>query len=176
MKRRHNTFAIILWLSLLSVGSASADSIPMPGDKAPDFAIELLNGEKFELSATLAHTQKVYLFFFSPWCESYVKESFPEMALECKQAREHLLNLYASLHPSARFIGIGSRFSAAVSSVESYRDKFSIPFPLAFDAPNEVFNAYQVRHFPTLILVGPEQLIQLRAKGSELTDPLRGSK
>ncbi len=146
----------------------SAYSGTPTADKAPDFSIETLDGEVFSLSKELAGAGTVSIFFFSPWCESYVKDSYPDMARECVEARQNIAELHEMLGDRVRFVGIGSRYSARAESTQFYRDKHDIKFPLAFDATDQVFRAYKVRHFPTIIIVGRNGVIRHRVEGSNI--------
>ena len=166
MKRAFAKAAFFIGLTICSVSPVAAGPIPQVGDIAPEFTIELMDGKTFSLSNALQSVDQVYVYFFTPWCESYVSETFPEMAQECSDARQHVQELYESYNGKILFIGISSRYSAEVRSVERYRDKFNIPFALAFDASDSVFSAYGVRHFPTHVVIGKSGKIQHRVKSS----------
>ncbi len=145
--------------------AASTGTSVLVGDVAPEFTIDLLDGASFSLAETLEEVESVYIFFFTPWCESYVSDSFPEMSRECDSARKKVLELYQQHQNTSRFIGISSRYSVGPKGVEYYRDKYEIPFLLAYDASDELFRTYKVRHFPTHVIVDANGIIRLREKG-----------
>lgn len=124
------------------------------GDLAPDFTIETIDGSEFVLSS-VRDEEPVYLLFFTTWCESYLAGdgNDPEAAAECQRTQDAIASAYAESVKPIRLIGIASRLWTGPDELRSYASTFHPKYPVALDATNEVFHAYGVRQFPTLITV-----------------------
>lgn len=93
------------------------------GDTAPAFTLPSTEGS-FSLSSTLGHWTVIYF---------YPKDDTPGCTTEACDFRDALPGM------NAKVIGISPD---AVSSHEDFKEKYSLPFPLAADEDHAVAEAY----------------------------------
>jgi hypothetical protein len=91
------------------------------------------------------------VFFFSPWCETYLKSSRPAMAAACLKAREDVTRL--SARPSARWVGVGAGLWASNKDLADYQHDHNLTLPLALDETGGVFRAYKIVDVPTFVVL-----------------------
>jgi thioredoxin-dependent peroxiredoxin len=97
------------------------------GDFAPDFTIDIGNGEQLTLSSLRG--QKVVLYF-------YPKDDTPGCTQEAKDFRDAEKEFLAA---NAVIIGISKD---SLESHEKFAEKYCLPFKLASDANSTVCEAY----------------------------------
>lgn len=122
----------------------------LPGQEAPDFEYELLDGTQGKLSD---HRGKlVFLNFWATWC------------LPCKKEMPDIEELQTQMK--------GRPFSIlAVSTGEGkekvglYHKSFPYGFPFALDPDSNISRKYDVSMLPTTYLIGPEGKILAKAIG-----------
>lgn len=173
---RFKRFVVFLMLGLAtSVTGAAGIRV---GDRAPNFSIEMLDGEWFTL-AEWRGKKPVLMFFFMPWCADTVKSTYPETAEHCQVARERILSLYERFGGSVEFVGVASRYNNDTASTVRYLEEFDIRFPVAFDMSNVAHRVLSVRSFPTQIVVDENGVIRYRLDSAagdleEVLDSLTG--
>lgn len=124
---------------------------PDVGDQAPDFTVPTGAGESFTLSEALRRGP-VVLAFFKITCGT-CQFTFP--FLERMAARYR--------RDPVEFWGISQDDAAKTAE---FRERFSISFSTAIDAPD--YAASRLYHFqfvPTILLVAPEGRVRLRISG-----------
>jgi len=92
------------------------------------------------------------LFFMATWCDWYLKESRPLMSSNCVKA-QNIVNMLSEKFSQLNWVGVASRLWTGEKELEKYRGKFHIKHSLIIDDTNEEFLNYQVKDFPTLVLV-----------------------
>ena len=95
--------------------------------------------------------RRTVLAFLSPWCETYLEKSRPQSAAQCKRVREQLVAHGDDAR--VRWIGIAAGLWASEQDLRDYRDKHSIPVPLALDRDGALFRRYGVRQMPVVIVL-----------------------
>jgi peroxiredoxin/quercetin dioxygenase-like cupin family protein len=125
------------------------------GDKAPAF-------REFTPGKTGKPT---VLAFFIPWCESYLKDSRPEVAAACAKTREVLAQAHRAAPTQASWLAVASRVWVTEADVQAYRKKFQIEHPVAFDSTGEIFRQYGVKEVPTVVIVDTDGTIRRRFDG-----------
>lgn len=110
--------------------------------------------EKQESSIDMGHYKEkpTALFFVATWCDWYLATSRPDASKNCVSSQK-IVNRLQSEYPQINWLGIATRLWSAESDVADYRKKFSVAFPVAIDASNEITFSYQVKNYPTLILL-----------------------
>jgi len=137
-----SALAIIVTLSLVYSGcSAQGEHSTAPSADAPDFTVEMLNGEKVVLSEVLKKAPAV-LVFWTTWCPYCTKE-IPDVE---KFYREHKGEV-------AVFAINGGESKAKVSS---FVQRKNITYPVALDSNNSASIAYKVRGVPTVVAISKE--------------------
>jgi thiol-disulfide isomerase/thioredoxin len=172
--------------SRTSANHASANSDPPPiavGDLLPRRSLRTLDGQRFELQhgelqhgelapGELAHgapqRKLTVLVFLSPWCESYLATTRPEVSATCRSAREQVSAL--SGDPQLRWLGIASGLWANSEDLRQYRAKYQVTIPLTLDASGEVFRTFRVNDVPTVLIADAGGRVLRRIEGSATED------
>ncbi|HET9399075.1 MAG TPA: TlpA disulfide reductase family protein [Sphingomicrobium sp.] len=105
----------------------------------------------FELSGSSLDGKARVLMFFSPWCESYLKESRPKQAAACSRVRNQVNQLAKSGGP--RFVGISSGLWSSAKDLADYRASKGLVIPVHLDADGRLFRSFGVQEVPTLIVI-----------------------
>ena len=109
------------------------------GDMAPDFSVELLNGDKTTLSSL--HGQVVMLIFFSTECP------------DCQNQFTEIQRLIAEKAPSFKILAISRGESIEVT--KQFCEKYEITFDVGTDTDLSIYNLYASRYVPRNFLIGP---------------------
>lgn len=91
------------------------------------------------------------LMFFSPWCESYLKDSRPDQAKACRRVREVVNRLATQDGP--QLVGISSGLWTSKKDLDDYRATNALRIPLHLDADGQLFRSFGVQDVPTLIVI-----------------------
>ncbi|WP_084245450.1 thiol-disulfide oxidoreductase ResA [Planomicrobium okeanokoites] len=167
-KKRNRAFMRLAILSLLvlAIGytiynSVTADDVEVlrVGDKAPDFTLEDMEGNRHKLSDYQG--EGVFLNFWGTWCEPCVKE-MPAMDRQYKEYEEQGVHILAVNIAQSDF------------EVQSFADRFDLSFPIAIDKSRSVMTAYNIRPLPTTVLVNPEGDIQRIITGEMTEQDIKG--
>jgi thiol-disulfide isomerase/thioredoxin len=136
------------------------------GDRVADVAVSTLGGGAFRLAAPGRAT---VLAFLSPWCESYLASSRPQLAANCRAAREQSQTHAAD--PGLRWLGIASGLWASPEDLSSYREQYRVTIPLTLDASGRLFREFRVTTVPTLVLIDTNGRIVQRLVGAAAGSP-----
>jgi hypothetical protein len=158
-----------------SANHAGGNNDPPPiavGDLLPLRSVRTLDGRRFELQhGELPHgapQRLTVLVFLSPWCESYLATTRPEVSAACRSAREQVSAL--SGDPQLRWLGIASGLWANSEDLRQYRAKYRVTIPLTLDASGEVFRAFRVNDVPTVLIADAGGRVLRRIEGSAAED------
>ena len=148
------------------------------GDLLPRRSLRTLDGQRFELQhgglpqGELAHgapqRKLTVLVFLSPWCESYLATTRPEVSATCRSARQQVSAL--SGDPQLRLLGIASGLWANSEDLRQYRAKYQVTIPLTLDASGEVFRTFRVNDVPTVLISDAGGRVLRRIEGSATED------
>lgn len=111
------------------------------GDKAPDFELVDLNGEKHRMSDYVG--QGVFLNFWGTWCEP-CKREFPIIDRQFHEYQKQGVQVLAVNIAESDF------------AVRNYIESKGLTFPVVIDKEKSVMNAYNINPLPTTFLVNPE--------------------
>ncbi len=140
---------IILTLSLfLTAGATLAASVPMVGDRAPDFTLTSVKGEKVSLSQYRGSVVVLGLFHICDPCMNQATE-LQKMLNEGKT--------------KAVILGVNTAGDTK-EDVLTYLNQFktNITFPYLLDPAKDVNRKYMQRLMPTLIIIDGEGVIRFR--------------
>lgn len=122
----------------------------LTGKLAPDFEIELLNGEKIKISEIIGE-KCIVLNFFQTWCTP------------CKEEIPYLNNFYEKYKDkNLIIIGISNEKKEKILEFNSQNN---IKFPVGIDDKN-LIEIFHVSSFPTTIVIGAEGKITLYNVGA----------
>jgi cytochrome c biogenesis protein CcmG, thiol:disulfide interchange protein DsbE len=122
-------------------------SLPAPniGSPAPDFSINLLNGDTFNLKENQGRT--ILLNFWATWCAPCRLE-MPVFQEYYQQARDDLL-----------IAAINNAEEQTI--VQEYVDELGLSFPILLDDDASIQRLYRVRGYPTTLLIDSQGIIQV---------------
>jgi peroxiredoxin len=138
------------------------------GDRLPDQSPATIDGAAFRFRERGAARPTV-LVFLSPWCESYLATTRPEVSASCRRMREQVGAL-ADEH-GARWLGIASGLWARAADLSDYRSKYHVDMPLALDESGALFRAFNVTQVPTALITDGAGRILRRIEAADLETP-----
>ena len=132
------------------------------GGRAPVPTLKTLTGQPLALHEKARPT---VVFFFSPWCETYLKSSRPEMAEACLKAREEVSQ--ARRGPSIRWVGVAAGLWATQQDLSAYQRDHSLPMPVALDETGAVFRAFRISNVPAFVVLDGAGHVVARANRAD---------
>jgi peroxiredoxin len=133
------------------------------GSKAPAFSVQTAGREWTFTPGKMG--KPTVLAFITPWCESYLKESRPEVSAACRKARETLTQAYAAAPARYSWIAIASRVWSTAADLPDYQKRMQVEYPVALDARGKIFQLFSVREAPTVVIVDTDGTIRHRFDG-----------
>jgi thiol-disulfide isomerase/thioredoxin len=138
------------------------------GDLLPNETLRTIDGRRFALQHGDAPHRSTVLVFLSPWCESYLATTRPEVSARCRSIRMQFSALAADTR--VRWLGIASGLWADSGDLRRYQSQNAVAIPLTLDASGEVFRAFRVNDVPTVLVANAEGRIVRRIDGSPTLD------
>jgi peroxiredoxin len=117
------------------------------GDQVKGITITTMAGKTIAIGAGKTRA----LVFFSPWCESYLKDTRPATASACERARLETERL--AKDRSIEWIGISSPLWTSHAELADYAKEKRTTIPLALDKNGDIFRAFGVRQIPTVVML-----------------------
>lgn len=128
-----------------------------PGEPAPDFELETLNGEKLKLSELQG--KKVILNFWATWCGP-CREEMPEMQEFYEEHGDEVEILAVNLTDSEK----------QKSDVDEYIDEYGFTYPILLDKDGAISDEYKGSiAVPTTYFIGTDGVIQAPRKVGPMT-------
>ena len=140
------------------------------GDRVPDIAATTLDGSVFRARDPVDRRPMV-LVFLSPWCESYLAGSRPDVGVRCRQVREQV-DALARAGSGVRWLGVASGLWAVPNELEAYRAEHDTPIPLTLDESGEWFRSFEVSDVPTLLVADGSGRLVRRIDGFDADWPI----
>ena len=109
------------------------------------------------------------LFFTTSWCEWYLAESRPEMSKECARARTAISAFHNTHAKQAQFSAIFGRVWSGEAAMREYATKHGFRLPLHLDASGALFEKYNIRRVPAVIVIGADGRVEYRMDGHDDT-------
>ncbi|QTD42214.1 thiol-disulfide oxidoreductase ResA [Sporosarcina sp. Te-1] len=131
---------LLLLASAIIFSIVSKDKVKVlgVGDKAPDFELVDLDGNKHRLSDY--EGQGVFLNFWGTWCPPCKKE-MPYIENHYKEFKEKGVHVLS--------VNVGE----PKLKVESFRNQYDLTFPVLIDKTKDVKEAYNIQPLPTTFLI-----------------------
>ncbi|BAC13638.1 cytochrome c biogenesis (thiol:disulfide interchange protein) [Oceanobacillus iheyensis HTE831] len=131
---------------------APVDSVGLePGDKAPDFELETLEGESFRLSDYQG--KKVILNFWYTWCPP-CKEEMPEMQEFYDDYKEEVEIVTVNM----------TEYEKTQQNVQDFIDEYDFTFTVPLDKNSEVSDLYTIYAAPSTYFIGTDGIVQQERK------------
>lgn len=142
-------------LHALVAAAALALTGPQIGAPAPDFQLSTLEGKRVALADYRGKTLIVNVW--ATWCPP------------CRQETTDLIASAKRLGAKGdvAFLGVDSTEAAPI--VRAFVASKGVPYPQAIDSDQEFAHTYDVRAFPTTLVIGPDGA--LRARYVDVIDP-----
>jgi len=126
-----------LILSLAITGIACAKS---PGEIAPDFTLNDIDGNQVTLSKVLSE-KPVLLDFWATWCPA------------CREEAPRVQTFYQKYANKVAVIGVD--INESKKAIASFAEANGLTYPIVIDT-GEVANQYGVVGIPTIVLIGKD--------------------
>lgn len=141
------TIVLILLAAAVIFAITSKDKVKVLqiGDKAPDFELVDLDGNKHRLSNYQG--DGVFLNFWGSWCAP-CKTEMPFMEKLSKEFDGQGVHILALNLKDTKL------------KAETFRDQYGLTFPIARDTDESVRRAYNVIPLPTTILINKDGIIE----------------
>jgi peroxiredoxin len=136
-------FSILLIMSLAVIytlyQSAFAEkTIVQPGDQAPNFVLEDMNGNNIKLSELKG--KGVFLNFWGTWCKP-CEEEMPYMERQYNYFKDYGVEILAV------------NIAESDVAIEAFVKKHGLTFPILKDKNRVVTEAYDITPIPTTFLI-----------------------
>lgn len=128
------------------------------GEKAPDFVLEDMNGEKHRLSDY--EGQGVFLNFWGTWCKPCERE-MPYMENQYKEFKDNGVTILA--------VNVGESDLA----VQKFADKHNLTFPILKDTDGQVQTAYKISPLPATYMIDKDGKVVKYHTGELSEDMIR---
>lgn len=92
------------------------------------------------------------LFFTATWCDWYLADTRPNMALACKQAQTDLNKLAAQL-PKQSWHGIVNHLWTDDKALNDFNQLYQMNVKFSIDTAGVLFNEYKISSIPTLLKI-----------------------
>jgi peroxiredoxin len=139
---------------------ASSNSVTLPTITVKDH---------IEQSVIKQHAPLTALFFTSTWCDWYLKKSRPAISQNCVMGQQYV-NALAQQTPQFNWLGVISHLWTGEKEMIEYQEKYQISYPMLIDSQEHAFVQYQVKDYPTLILLKDGQEVYRVSDFSEITE------
>lgn len=127
---------------------AGSRNVYRVGDRVGAISLTTTDGRQLALGAG---GKPQALVFFSPWCESYLRETRPAISQACRRVREDTERL--ARDGKVDWVGISAPLWATAGELAEYGKSHSVPMPLALDTSGNVFAAFGIRGIPSVVLL-----------------------
>jgi len=127
----------------------------MKGQVAPDFSLKDITGKQVSLSS--AKNSVVCLVFWATWCPYCLREIPSYKELHAKYASKGL-----------KILSVNIAANDPLPRVEAFQLKTQLPYPILYDASQEVSRLYYVTGVPVSVIIDRKGVIQYR--GYQLPD------
>lgn len=155
-------FALMVIAAPMSASAQSqeeqieATTLIKQGDKAPDFTVEMVDGQKIALSSLKGKV--VLINFWATWC--------PPCREEFKRMQKDVVDRFKGKDFQLLAISRGEK----KATVDQFRDKQGYTFPMGLDPTQEIYKKYAANYIPRNFVVGKDGKIIYVSVGYEASE------
>ena len=128
-----------------------ASTIAKEGMEAPDFIVEMFDGQKVRLSDLRGKV--VLVNFWATWC--------PPCREELTRVQTDIIDRFAG----KEFVFLPISRGEEKQTVAAFRKRMNYTFPMGLDPDQKIFRRYAKNYIPRNFLVGPDGKIILASIG-----------
>ena len=133
-----------------------ATTLIKPGQKAPDFTVEMVDGSKVTLSSLKGKI--VLINFWATWC--------PPCREEFKRVQKDIIDHFKGQD----FVFLPISRGEKKSTVDAFRDKQGYTFPMGLDGTQEIYKKYASNYIPRNFVVGKDGKVIYVSVGYEAAE------
>lgn len=137
----------------------ASNEVVKVGSEAPDFILTDLNGNEIQLSDYKG--KGVFLNFWGTWCEPCEKE-MPYMENQYKVYKDQGVEIIAIESGSTKL------------SVENFKNKYGLTFPIPLDKGGKVVQAYDIYNLPATLLIDKDGIVVDKITGQMTEEDIQG--
>jgi thiol-disulfide isomerase/thioredoxin len=153
LMRLTRTAAASLALAVAPLAAAAAQDVGIAvGAKAPDAALETLEGRPARLSDYLAKGP-VLLEFWATWCGN------------CKQMEPAMLRAHARYGAQVQFVTVAVSVNQPAARAKAYRDKYRIPGVMLYDRKGDAGAAYDAPATSYVVVIDRAGIVRYTGVG-----------
>ena len=128
------------------------------GQKLPASQVKVLSAEEKQQVLKPWVQGEHLLFFTATWCDWYLADTRPDMALACKQAQEGLNTLAAQL-PDQSWQGVVNHLWTDDKALSDFNQLYQMQVPFSIDTAGVLFNEYKISSIPTLVKIKDGEVV-----------------
>lgn len=122
------------------------------GDTPPDFKLETLDGEQFQLSELKG--KKVILNFWATWCPP------------CKAEMPHMQSFHEKFGDEVEVVAVNlTNNDSGMKRIQEFVDDYGLTFTIPLDKKGVVEDAYEATTIPTSYIITSEGTVQHKIVG-----------
>ena len=125
--------------------------------------------QRFDLQRDTAQQKLTALVFLSPWCESYLASTRPEVSANCRSAVSQFSALAGD--PRVRWLGIASGLWADTEDSAAVSRAGQSGHTAHLGLLGQVFRTFRVNDVPTVLIADAGGRIVRRIEGNAVADP-----
>lgn len=160
---RSRTITRMAILAVIFVGIAVAlyngfikdKAVVQTGEMAPDFVLQTLEGEKFQLSEYKG--KGVVLNFWGTWCEP------------CEAEMPDLEEAYNKFKDQGVVV-VGMNIRQPDVTVRPFVERYNLTFPIVMDRNNEITQLYEIGPIPTTYFIDKDGVVQKIVIGGPMSE------
>lgn len=119
------------------------------GDKAPDFVLQTVSGEKVKLSDYKG--KKVFLNFWATWCPP------------CKEEMPHMQSFYEKKPEHVEILAVN--FEESQQRITDFTGQYGLTFPILMDKDGKVAEIYEIYTIPTTYVLNEDGTVNQKIVG-----------
>lgn len=145
--------ALIILLPSCGNRQASAEETTLvtAGEEAPDFTVEMFDGQNITLSELKGNV--VLLNFWATWC--------PPCRQELSRVQKDIIDRFADRD----FVFLPVSRGEKRTAVAAFREKMGYDFPMGLDSGKTIYNQYASNNIPRNFLIGKDGKVVLTSVG-----------